>query len=456
MYDVIIIGAGASGLFSAANHKADTKGLILEKSSQPGTKLLMSGAGQCNFTHAGDIKDFLSRYGQHGSKIRTALYKFNNLAAINYFESKGIQTLTREDGKVFPASLKAKDILDVLVRESSAKGFEIRYNSAVDAISQSGDVNTVGVLYTVYVGNRKYFTKKLIIATGGCSYPGTGSDGKMFEILRYMGISIVTPKPALVPIFVQNYPYSSLAGISFDHAEVSITGAIPAKDQSSANATLAENQSSTSTSTISTGNQSSTKKQTEAYQSTGAVLFTHDSFSGPAVLNVSRYATPGFKISINYLPGRSYQGLIQDMKKAVIGNKKSIHNFLAETFCLPVRFAEIIIARLNLSDSTLSLPSAAASLSGEDMKRIAEILTSDTFAISGICGFNEAMSTAGGVSLDKIDLKTFESKKYPRMFIIGEALDIDGDTGGYNIQFAFSSGYAASHEKITPSKTYLL
>ena len=430
VYDVIIIGAGAAGLFAAANHPQNTKGLILAKSSKPGTKLLMSGSGQCNFTHAGDIKDFLSHYGSHGTRIRTALYKFNNLAAIKYFEDRGIKTLVREDGKVFPASLRSKDILDVLISESASKGFEIRCNSPVDAIAQSGDINTVGDLYTVYVGNRKYFTKKLIIATGGCSYPSTGSDGDMFEILKFMGLSIVTPKPALVPIFVQNYPYSSLTGISFEHAEVSVMSKIP---------------------TDATGNQNSAKTQNVIYRNAGAVLFTHDSFSGPAILNASRYANPGVEISINYFPEKSSQSLIQDIKKATIGNKKSIHNFLAETFCLPVRFAEIIVGKLNSQNSTPSseninsLPDISASLSGEDMKRIATMFTSDTFYISGTGSFNEAMSTVGGVSLNEVDLKTFESKKYPQMYIIGEVLDIDGDTGGYNIQFAFSSGYAAAN-----------
>ena len=404
MYDVIIIGAGVSGLFSAANHPPNTKGLILEKSSKPGTKLLMSGAGQCNFTRAGNIKDFLSRYGENGSKIRTALYKFNNLAVIKYFEDRGVKTLIRDDGKVFPASLRAKDILDVLVCEASAKGFGIRFNSAVDAISQSGDTNTVGDLYTVYVGNQKYFTKKLIIATGGLSYQSTGSNGDMFEILKYLGISIVTPKPALVPIFVKDYPYSQLAGISFENAEVSIG----------------------------------------IHKITGAVLFTHNSFSGPAILDISRYAETNRQMAINYLPGKSVAELINDMKKAVIGNKKTVRNFLAETFGIPTRFAEIITDRLNSQEAVPPLPSTVASLSGDDMKRIATLLTCDTFLIKDTGKFNEAMATSGGVALSEIDLATFESKKYPRMFIIGEALDIDGDTGGFNIQFAFSGGYAAS------------
>ena len=439
MYDVIIIGAGASGLFCAASHPENTKGLILEKTNAPGTKLLMSGSGQCNFTNAANIKDFLSRYGENGPKIRTALYKFNNLATIKYFEERGVKTLVRDDGKVFPASLRAKDILDVLICEAKAKGFEIRLNSAVDTIVQSGDAytksddpNTVGNLYTVYVGSTKYVTKKLIIATGGCSYPNTGSNGDIFSILSSMGISIVEPKPSLVPIFVKDYPYSQLAGISFENVEVSIANEISANSLDPLITSMFENQNSA-------------KKQTATYKNTGDLLLTHNSFSGPVILDISRYAESNRQMAINYLPGKSASELIADMKKAVIGNKKSVPNFLAETFKIPVRFAEVLIDRLQ-STEPLSCPSeTAATLSGNDMKRIATLLTCDTFSIENTGKFNEAMATSGGVALSALNLTTFECKKYPRMFIIGEAIDIDGDTGGFNIQFAFSSGYAAAN-----------
>jgi predicted flavoprotein YhiN len=133
MYDVIIVGAGAAGLFSAANHPPNTKGLIIEKNSTPGVKLLLSGSGQCNFTNAMNIKDFVKHYGENGTKIRSALYKFNNLAVIKYFENKGVKTITREDNKVFPASLDAKSILKTMLNETNANGFEIQYNSKFES-----------------------------------------------------------------------------------------------------------------------------------------------------------------------------------------------------------------------------------------------------------------------------------------------------------------------------------
>jgi len=242
----------------------------------------------------------------------------------------------------------------------------------------------------------------MVVPTEACSYPSTGTDGDLFGVLQAMGISISPSRPALVPIFVHGYPYATLAGLSFQHAELSIAG------------------------------------QGTTYKMSGPLLFTHGSFSGPTVLNLSRYAElSGLEMSIQYFPGKSALTLMHDIKQAAVGNKKSVPNFLTETLKLPARFSEVITDRLSLSGT-------AASLSKDDTARIASLLTSDTFVISGTGGFKEAMATAGGVSLDEVDVRTFESKKYPRMHIIGEALDVDGDTGGYNIQFAFSSGYAAA------------
>ena len=395
IYDVIIIGGGAAGLFCAACHAPKTKGLILEKSNKAGTKLLMSGSGQCNFTHAGDIKHFLNKYGQHGQKIRTALYKFNNLAAINYFERQGLKSIIRDDGKVFPATFNSNDILNILLRESFANGFEILYENPVTGISFNDGV------YTVSSGCHQYHCNKLVIATGGCSYPSTGSDGNMFKMLKSIGLSVSLPKPALVPIFVQNYPYSSLSGVSFENVKISI------------------------------------KNNNTVYKSTGPLLFTFNSFSGPGILDMSRYAQPASEISINYFPEKKAIDLIGDIKRYSVGNKRSVPNFIADIFNIPVRFAEAVVNRLEPATTV-------ASLSKDDMHRLAAVFTSDTFSISGTGGFKEAMATSGGVCLDEIDLRTFESKKYPRLHIIGEALDIDGNTGGYNIQAAVSTAYVAS------------
>jgi len=422
MYDIIIVGAGAAGLFAAAGSPKQINGLILEKSKKPGIKLLMSGSGQCNFTHAGSIKDFLSKYGNNGKKLRSALYKFNNLALIKYFECKGVKSLTRDDGKVFPTSLKASDIRDVLLSEAQKNGFELMCDSAVLDIKHIRDENA----YIVKTQDKSYKCRKLVIATGGCSYPKTGSDGSMFPILKRMGFDIIPPKPALTPIFVHDYPYSNLSGISFSNVEV----------------TIARQSATDCQNTGSVQSEADKPNDTKAYKSTGALLFTHECFSGPAMLDISRFAEAGFGFYINYMPEKSADELIAMMKMNVVGNKKSLRNFLTETFDLPSRFVDTMLQR----SPELEMASPA-SLSKNHMKLIAKLLTADSFVINSVGGFDDAMATSGGVNLDAVDLKSFEAKQYPNLHIIGEALDIDGDTGGYNLQFAFSSGYAISISK---------
>jgi len=428
MYDIIIVGAGAAGLFAAAGSPKQINGLILEKSKKPGIKLLMSGSGQCNFTHAGNIKDFLSKYGNNGKKLRSPLYKFNNLALIEYFERKGLKSLARDDGKVFPTSLKASDIRDVLLSEAQRNGFELMCDSAVLEIKHIRDENA----YIVKTQDNNYKCRKLVIATGGCSYPKTGSDGSMFPILERMGFDIIPQKPALTPIFVHDYPYSNISGISFSNVKVTI-----ARQSATEYQNIGSVQSTTNFQS-----EPDEPNDTKSYKSTGALLFTHECFSGPAILDISRFAEAGFGLYINYMPEKSADELIAMMKMNVVGNKKSLRNFLAETFDLASRFVDTMLQR----SPELKMASPA-SLSKNHMKLIAKLLTADSFIISSVGGFNEAMATSGGVSLDAVDLKSFEAKQYPNLHIIGEALDVDGDTGGYNLQFAFSSGYAISISK---------
>ena len=163
IYDCIIIGAGASGLFCSASMDRPVRGLILEKTKHPGTKLLMSGSGQCNITHAGSIKDFIDCYGRHGGRIRKCLYRYSNTSLTGFMESGGVPVVTREDGKVFPASMDARDVLDMLLRRSRECGFSIEYDSPAEKIEK----NAHG--WTVLSSEQRFDTKTLVIATGGCS-----------------------------------------------------------------------------------------------------------------------------------------------------------------------------------------------------------------------------------------------------------------------------------------------
>lgn len=382
-FDAIIIGAGAAGLFCAANAKINN-GLILDKSSAPGRKLLMSGAGQCNLTHGGSIKDFISHYGENGKKIRSPLYKASNLKMMDFFKSHGISLIERDDGKVFPESMRASDVLDLLMHLSAQNGWKLNNNTAANSI-RFIDSNT-------FIVNEQFKTSKLIISCGGCSIPSTGSDGSIFPLLESLGLEIVPPTPALVPLTVQNYPYSELSGISFKKALVQVDG----------------------------------------HQLTDDVLLTHSNFSGPAILNLSRYAKPGSTLTINYL------GTEQKLE-VPSAEKRQVQHWLSDSFWLPKRFVETVLRCAEVD------PKAKANqLTKKQKQAISAILMRDTFSISGTTGFKNAMVTAGGVALNEVDLKTFESKKVTGLYIIGETLDVDGDTGGYNIQFAFSSGSIAA------------
>ena len=415
IYDCIVIGGGASGLFFSASltgagypspadagHSSPTgsgRYLLLEKTKSVGTKLLMSGGGHCNITHEGSIKDFIPCYGDAGKKIRRVLYRHNNLELMDYLKSNGVPTEADEGGRVFPKSRKAAQILDLLLSKTKTNGFTIQTNTEVISIHRQSDCWQVRCIDSS--GGPKgetneiiYSAKNIVIATGGCSYPTTGSDGSIFPILeRDLGLRITELKPALCPIKAENYPFGDLAGISLN-AEI----------------------------------------RSGAIKSYGSLLFTHDGFSGPAAMNISGRLTPGDMITINFLGGEqgkqstmNYEAAFDELQKATIGSKSSLHTIMSKTFDLPKRFAEII-----------------ASESGGSTKKAAQLLCRREFTVSDSGSFKDAMVTAGGIDLEELDLGTMELKAHPGVFAIGEALDVDGITGGYNLQFAYSSAKAAA------------
>ncbi len=411
IYDCIIVGAGASGLFAGA--RFDTAaggrpaGLILEKTGRAGTKLLMSGGGRCNITHAGSIKDFIDRYGKKGGRIRSCLYKHNNLELIGFLEENGISTVTQEeDERVFPASGKAQDIRDFLVRKSRENGFEIAYNQEVTGIrripaeeagvSQSHSSHSAPACWELTANKTTFRAKTIILASGGCSYPATGSDGQLFSVLqRDLDLKVTTLRPALTSIRVQSYPYTELTGIAFADCRITLL-----------------------------------REHKKIAEENGGLLFTHRDFSGPAILNISNYAQPGDTLVIDYLK-IPQDAAASKLQKSVEKSSGELPAVLAKTFELPKKFSRLLAAHI-----------------GSSTKSLAAALTGDKFQITSLSGFEKAMTTAGGIDLMQIDLKTMELKEHSGIFVCGEMIDIDGSTGGYNLQFAYSSGCTAAESAI--------
>lgn len=397
IYDIIIIGAGASGLFYAAADDSTGRKLILEKTARSGQKLLLSGSGACNITHGGSIKDFIGKYGSAGSKIRTCLYKHSNLELMNFLEDGGVALTEREDGKVFPASMQASEILDFLLAKATQNNFQLRCNSEVTEIKyRAGSPDQTGNSVQVMLANGDCLcTRKLVIAIGGASYPGTGSDGSFFDILRRDLSLYVSPlKPALAPVYVQNYPFSDISGVSLEDVEVTVDG----------------------------------------HSVRGPLLFTHKGFSGPAILHISQHIRPGSILHLNFLPERNINDVFRQLKQEQPGNNKGIANYLAQTFNLPKSLTEKMFA------------DPARKFSGighKEMETVAHLMMDRQFSVSGSGGWNQAMVTAGGVALSEMNLKKMSLTDYPEIRVIGETLDVNGETGGYNLQFAYSSAMTA-------------
>ncbi len=426
IYDCIIVSTGAAGLFAGARFDMAATGLILEKTSRAGTKLLMSGGGQCNITHAGSIKDFIDRYGKKGGRIRSCLYKHNNLELMAFLEENGIPTVTQEeDGRVFPASRKAQDIRDLLVRKSQENGFEIAYGQEVTGIcwipaeeigsgqahsssfnpargagystSDSDPGNSAPACWELTASKTTFRARTVILASGGCSYPKTGSDGQLFSVLQRDLDLEITPAAACTD--TDPRPELSLRGTGGD-----LLCRLP--DQTA------------------TGTKRSPKQTAVSCLPTGTFPVLPSS-------TFPRKREPGDTLVIDYLSAPQDETASR-LQKAVEKSHAELPAILTNTFGLPKRFSHLLVSRI-----------------GHSTKALAAALTGDRFTITSLSSFEKAMVTSGGIDLAQIDLKTMALKHHPGLFVCGEMLDIDGSTGGYNLQFAYASGCTAAESALS-------
>lgn len=400
-YDIIVIGAGPAGLFTAINSSLKNKKvLILERNLSAGKKLLISGAGQCNLTHKGSIDDFLNFYGDNGRFLKHSLFNYTNDDLLDFFKKRDLDFTSNEDGKIFPNTLKASDVLNILLEECKKKKVDIKYDQRVEIV----DYNEENSYFFIKAKKQEYKSKYLVIATGGKSYGNTGSTGDGYLFARSLGHNIEKPMPSLTPLYIKNYPFSELSGISFENIPI----------------TLWRN-----------------NKKIKGFK--GDILLTHKNISGPGILNFSRYVLAGDVLKINFLGVENEEGFRKEFIEHIQSNGKLMVKTILREYSLSKRFIDRLLELSGIPDEL-----KGSELDKKRRKKLIKMLISFPMEVEKFGDFHIAMATRGGVSLKEVNPTTMESRIIKGLFFTGEVLDIDGDTGGYNIQAAFSMGKLAA------------
>jgi predicted Rossmann fold flavoprotein len=401
-WDVVVIGAGAAGLLAAS--RAAERGrrtLLLEKNRKPGVKILMSGGTRCNITHATDSRGIVEAFGSPGRFLHSALAALDVQETIGLFEAEGVPTKVEETGKVFPVSNKAADVLDALLRR-------LRRNGATLALAEPVlELRRTEAGFALTTPQRVIGAARVILTSGGQSYPGSGTTGDGYTFAAGFGHTIIAPRPALVPITVAASWVAELRGVTLPDVAVRI---------------------------LEGGQRLAARR--------GSLLFAHFGLSGPVVLDLSRVVSghsqpESLLLEIDLQPSLGEPELDEALRTELgAAAKKQLAVVLAAR--LPRRLAEAL-----LTVAGLAADRKAAALSKADRLRLVQHIKHLKLPIKGTLGFQKAEVTAGGVALDEVDSRTLRSKREPELLIAGEVLDLDGPIGGYNFQAAFSTGWLA-------------
>ena len=419
---VVVIGAGPAGLMAAI--QAAEQGasvLLLEKMDRPGRKLRITGKGRCNLTNVAPLSDFIAHFGPNGRFLRQAFSGFFAPDLVAFFEELGVPTVTERGGRVFPASEDAGDVVDALVRWVRKCGVTIRPRSPVECLLVEGG-RIVGVQVSggrvPSVGRatkpgscsqgRTYRADAVIVATGGASYPATGSTGDGYRLAESVGHTIVPIRPALVPLETAGDVAPRLQGLSLRNvtARVWVEG----------------------------------KKQAEMF---GEMLFTHFGLSGPIILSLSRQVVDALRqgqrviLSIDLKPALDESKLDARLLRDLDAHgKQQFHTLLKGL--LPRKLVPICV------DLTGIPPEKSAhQVTAKERRRLRTWLKAFRLEVTGHRPFSEAIITAGGVDTREVDPRTMASRLVEGLYFAGEVLDVDADTGGYNLQAAFSTGCLA-------------
>ena len=403
-YDIAVIGAGPAGMMAAVKaSELGRKVVILEKNSIPGIKLLMTGKERCNITNAEtEPRKFLQNFGNNGKFLINALYRFGVKETIDFFHSHNVTTKVERGGRVFPVSDKARDVQNLFLKLLKKNGVELILDSAVKKIDYERNKIKKVLLQNLAVEADNY-----IIATGGLSYPKTGSTGDGYIWAKNMGHKIVDTKPALTPVLVREEIVKELEGLSLKNVKILI--------------------------------KQNSKQYDERF---GEALFTGNGLSGPIILDLSK--------SIGTLLPKGDVDLIIDFKPALdtekldrrlirdleTNSKKSMKNIFPDL--MPKSLIPVMFKLTGISPEQ-----KAHTVSRTERIKLRTLLKEFPLTVYRLLGYSKSIITSGGVSLKEMEPKTMHSKIIDNLFFAGEILDLDGPTGGYNLQVCWTTGYIA-------------
>jgi predicted Rossmann fold flavoprotein len=401
--DVCIIGAGPAGLLASIfAAQTGAKTVVLERNAAACRKLLHTGAGRCNLTHTGSVQEFIKSYGQFGRFLRHSLHEFSPDDLRQYFARQGLPTKVEKNGCVFPVTDRAGDVAGALLNNARKLSVRFLYNKEVQSIEKDQDG------FVIVLDTEKVSAKAVIIATGGVTWPFTGSTGDGYNFAKTFGHTIVEPRPCLAPLVTaQTWP-GSLAGVAIPNVVIK------------------------------------TKIANHKIQTSGPLMFTGNGIGGPAVFDLSRLITdflPDYdnpvKITIDMMP--RYQ--IEQLDEQIISlcsehPKKALAAVLSQW--LPTSLMTNLCEQIYPSETIL-----AGTLRKNQRKQLVRLLKQLPLSIVAARPIAEATVTRGGVSIAEVNPKTMESKLCPGLFFAGEVINADGQCGGFNLQIAFSTGALA-------------
>ena len=404
MSNVIVVGGGAAGMMAAVFAARNGQNVqLLEKNEKLGKKLFITGKGRCNITNAADIEDLFTAVTSNPKFLYSGFYSFTNQQVIDFFEELGVKTKIERGERVFPVSDHSSDVIAAFSRELKSLGVAVFLHTEVRELLCEQD-KVCGVLLT---NGKKMKADAVIVATGGISYPSTGSTGDGYRFAKETGHRVTELLPSLVPMEVRQWYAKELQGLSLRNIEIRITDG---------------------------------KKK--LYEEFGEMLFTHYGVTGPVILSASSVVGKTLRkkeltLHIDLKPALSEEQLDKRILREFDANhNKQYKNSIDSLF--PAKLKPVMIEL-----SEIEPEKKVNEITKEERQRLVHLIKDFTMTLTGLRGYNEAIITKGGVSVKEIDPGTMESKKMKGLYFAGEVLDLDAVTGGYNLQIAWSTGYLA-------------